>query len=153
MSVEPSKSLSLQGATSQTGTGITFPATQSASTDVNTLDDYEEGTFTPTITTTSGTLTAYTSAGSYTKIGNQIFLAFQFTITTNGTGAGSFLVGNLPFTVTSSVAQGFGAESAATGMMLNVQKYDNTRFQVTKYDYTYPGANGYVLNCRAFYTN
>jgi hypothetical protein len=142
------------GATpSASGAGISFPATQSASTDVNTLDDYEEGTFTPTIATTSGALTAYTSSGSYTKIGNQIFLAFTFTITTNGTGAGSFLVSNLPFTITSGVAQGVGAEGAATGMMLNVQKYDNTRFQVTKYDYTYPGANGYVLSCRAFYTN
>ena len=38
------------GATPSTsGAGITFPATQSASTDANTLDDYEEGTFTPTV--------------------------------------------------------------------------------------------------------
>jgi hypothetical protein len=38
--------------------GITFPATQSASSNANTLDDYEEGTFTPTptaITVNSGT--------------------------------------------------------------------------------------------------
>ena len=32
---------------SASGAGITFPATQSASTDANTLDDYEEGTWTP----------------------------------------------------------------------------------------------------------
>jgi hypothetical protein len=35
------------GSTSATGTGIAFPAIQSASSDVNTLDDYEEGTWTP----------------------------------------------------------------------------------------------------------
>ena len=152
--VATTTSVAVGGSTlSGSGSGVQFPATQSASTDVNTLDDYEEGTFTPTIATTAGILLLYTSSGSYTKIGNQIFLAFTFTITTNGTGAGSFLVSNLPFTITSGVAQGVGAEGAATGMMLNVQKYDNTRFQVTKYDYTYPGANGYVLSCRAFYTN
>ena len=57
------------GAVPQTGTGITFPATQSASTDANTLDDYEEGSFTFTGTgfTTTPTKTAY-----YTKIGNQV---------------------------------------------------------------------------------
>jgi hypothetical protein len=34
---------------SASGSGISFPATQSASTNANTLDDYEEGTWTPTI--------------------------------------------------------------------------------------------------------
>jgi hypothetical protein len=69
LALEKDKSLALQGATPQTGTGITFPATQSASSDANTLDDYEEGSFTFTGTgfTTSPTKTAY-----YTKIGNQV---------------------------------------------------------------------------------
>ena len=54
---------------SASGSGITFPATQSASSDANTLDDYEEGSFTFTGTgfTTSPTKTAY-----YTKIGDQV---------------------------------------------------------------------------------
>jgi hypothetical protein len=43
--------IAVGGATPTTnGSGITFPATQSASSDVNTLDDYEEGDFTPSIT-------------------------------------------------------------------------------------------------------
>jgi len=37
------------GSTTATGTGIAFPATQSASSDVNTLDDYEEGTCSPVV--------------------------------------------------------------------------------------------------------
>jgi len=59
------------GAISNSGVGIAFPATQVASSDANTLDDYEEGTFTFTATgfTTSQTGTAY-----YTKIGNQVTL-------------------------------------------------------------------------------
>jgi hypothetical protein len=42
---------------SASGSGISFPATQSASSDANTLDDYEEGTWTPTVNnmTTTGT--------------------------------------------------------------------------------------------------
>ena len=42
--------LGLGGAIPSSGTGITFPATQSASSNANTLDDYEEGTWTPTVT-------------------------------------------------------------------------------------------------------
>jgi len=54
------------------GTGITFPATQSASSDANTLDDYEEGTFTITVTA-GGTFTSL-NEGRYTKIGRQVFV-------------------------------------------------------------------------------
>ena len=63
------KTLALESATSVSGTGISFPSTQSASSDANTLDDYEEGSFTFTGTgfTTSPTKTAY-----YTKIGDQV---------------------------------------------------------------------------------
>ena len=47
---------------------IKFPATQVASSDVNTLDDYEEGSFTPT-----GNGITFTSAsGTYTKIGRAV---------------------------------------------------------------------------------
>jgi hypothetical protein len=45
---------------STSGAGITFPATQSASSDANTLDDYEEGTFTPVYSPASGAFTTLT---------------------------------------------------------------------------------------------
>lgn len=71
---------------------VKFPATQSASADTNTLDDYEEGTFTPTVggSTTAGTYT-YTGnqIGWYTKIGDRVFFSFDVevnTVTTAGTG-------------------------------------------------------------------
>jgi hypothetical protein len=83
---------------SASGAGITFPATQSASTDANTLDDYEEGTWTPTVvgTSTAGTVTYTTQVGRYTKIGNRVF--YQFTVTyTSGTGTGFLRVTGLPF--------------------------------------------------------
>ena len=41
-------------------TSVAFPATQSASADANTLDDYEEGSWTPTVSATAGSITSYT---------------------------------------------------------------------------------------------
>lgn len=52
------------------GTGITFPATNAASSDLNTLDDYEEGTWTPTYV--NFTITSGTSEARYTKVGRVI---------------------------------------------------------------------------------
>jgi len=82
------------------GAGITFPATQSASSDANTLDDYEEGSFSPTIegSTTAGTGTYAVQTGSYTKIGNRVFFNIYLSWTAH-TGTGNLRVGNLPFTI------------------------------------------------------
>ena len=87
------------GNTSATGTGIAFPATQSASSDANTLDDYEEGTWTPTVfgSTTAGTYTITASNSRYRKIGSQVTVwgDVQFSAATGG--AGFVRIGNLPF--------------------------------------------------------
>ena len=90
------------GSTSANGTGITFPATQSASSDVNTLDDYEEGTWTPTFSfSTNGDLsvTYTTQVGSYTKIGNTVRLAFNIVTSafTHTTASGNAQIATLPF--------------------------------------------------------
>ena len=85
------------GATPGTG-GIAFPATAVAVADPNTLDDYEEGTWTPSPTslTVVGTPT-YT--GTYTKIGRMVFvrLRVQSTVTTASTLNTTSFAG-LPFT-------------------------------------------------------
>ena len=94
--------IGLGGATPSTsGTGITFPASASASTNANTLDDYEEGTFTPTIlgTTTAGTFTPNASYtyGRYTKIGRLVHVYFGL-VYSSFTGTGNIKLGGLPFT-------------------------------------------------------
>jgi hypothetical protein len=98
------------GATPSTsGAGITFPATQSASSDANTLDDYEEGTFTPTlIDNSSNQPTSYGNrVGTYTKIGNQVTIQVYLAVATvGGTISGSVSIGNMPFT-SSSTANAF----------------------------------------------
>ena len=91
----------LQGAGyPQTGTGITFPATQSASSNANTLDDYEEGTFTATLTcTTSGTITLGYNTLYYTKIGRQVTILGYLSVNSVSSPVGNVQLNGLPFTV------------------------------------------------------
>jgi hypothetical protein len=57
-----------------TANGIKFPGTQVSSADANTLDDYEEGTWTPTVSGGSISGTGITYTGRYTKIGRLVTL-------------------------------------------------------------------------------
>jgi len=82
--------------------GVQFPATQSASADANCLDDYEEGTWTPSV---GGTATYYAQEGKYTKVGKLINCFFDFSINLIGTGSTSAISG-LPFTNSSTIATG-----------------------------------------------
>ena len=96
--------LGVGGATpSASGSGITFPASMSDSTDANTLDDYEEGTWTPTVigSTTAGTGTYSSQLGRYTKVGRLVSLEV-YLIWSAHTGTGNLQFSNLPFTVNSS---------------------------------------------------
>ena len=112
--------VSVGGATPSTsGAGITFPATQSASSDANTLDDYEEGTFTATITG-MGSATNNDVTARYIKIGRVVTLYFPFTNYTANAGSGSsdvFVA--LPFPVlggsNTTAAIGLQSGGSATG--------------------------------------
>jgi hypothetical protein len=90
------------------GDGIYLGVTSATAS--NLLDDYEEGTWTPTITSGGGTLTNRTF-GYYTKIGRMVHLLFQLELSASGTGAAR--IGGLPFTAsdifTASVYHGVSA--------------------------------------------
>jgi len=98
--------LALQGAsTSATGVGITFPATQSASTDANTLDDYEEGSWTPAIAfggASVGVTYNAATAGSYVKIGRQVTVTGLIILTSKGSSVGSASLTGLPFPISNT---------------------------------------------------
>lgn len=81
---------------------IAFPATQVPSANPNTLDDYEEGTFTPTITfSTPGNLAVTYSqqTGDYTKIGRLVTVRISIVTSafTYTTASGVFQIAGLPF--------------------------------------------------------
>jgi hypothetical protein len=109
------QTLALDSAVPNAGTGITFPATQSASSDANTLDDYEEGTWTPTVTNAG--ITSYSSSGIYTKIGNAIYLQAKITLTNVGTASGSMSIQSLPFTPASGSKFASAYRNDSTGVM------------------------------------
>jgi len=106
------------GNTSATGAGIAFPATINASSDANTLDDYEEGTWTPVVTSQSGSITSYTATGNYTKIGRTVTLYCNVQITSAGTASGQLFITGAPFnTLSSAQYMGVTRETTATGFI------------------------------------
>jgi len=131
---------------SASGVGIAFPSSQSASSDANTLDDYEEGTFTPTYTFTSGsaTITAY---GYYTKVGNAVTVNCYVGITAIGTASGSATLAGFPFTAknTSNRTVGFGVNGDNwVGTVGSVSGYITSNTTVGGFYYQGTGsANGF----------
>jgi hypothetical protein len=98
------------GSTSANGIGIAFPATQSASSDANTLDDYEEGTWTPNQGAGLTVVGAFSSSGTYTKVGRMVYVRGVVTGATSiSCSSGTTITMNLPFTTLS------GTDNAGSG--------------------------------------
>ena len=91
------------------GNGIDFSATGNGSGTMTSelLDDYEEGTWTPTLYghTTAGT-TSGTLTGKYTKIGREVFATVQFAAVSLSSAGGRLYMGGLPYTAVSGAAGG-----------------------------------------------
>jgi hypothetical protein len=90
------------GGVLQLKSGITFPATQVASSDANTLDDYEEGTWTGVFTFSGTPQTSSNSfTGRYTKVGRivsvQSYLLIGASGFVKGPAAGGLQITGLPF--------------------------------------------------------
>jgi hypothetical protein len=80
--------------------GITFPATQVSSADPNTLDDYEEGTWTPNQGSGITVVGTFSSSGLYTKIGRVVTVWLRIQASTSLTvSADGIICTNLPFEV------------------------------------------------------
>ena len=95
------KTIGLFGGVSGGGIGqLKFPSTQNPSSDANTLDDYEEGVWTPVIGGAGGTSgqTYVTQAGLYVKIGQLVVLYGSIELSAKGTITGNVVISGLPFT-------------------------------------------------------
>jgi hypothetical protein len=111
-------------------TKVTFPATQVASADANTLDDYEEGTWTPAIqgTSVAGTQTYAVLVGRYTKIGNMVYVTCYIQMSAKDAAtSGDIRIVGLPFT------------SANTGSLYQPLAVGMWSFDLDA-NYTYVGA-------------
>lgn len=132
--------IGLGGTTPTTsGTGITFPAAQSASTDANTLDDYEEGTWTPSWTASSGSMTYSKQSGLYTKIGRFVNARCHIITTANNSLSGTIQLNGFPFTVS----------EFATGSVF----VENVNIQASVTFFAYVEINTTVAKLRYFTNN
>lgn len=104
--------------------GIQFPAVQVPDADVNTLDDYEEGTWTPNLQFGGAAvgMTFTSRAGAYVKIGSLVYFTLDVFLLAKGSSTGAAGIPNLPFTngaFIGSATVGYAANlSSIAGQML-----------------------------------
>lgn len=104
------------------GRGIDFSANANApGMTSEVLNWYEEGTWTPTMTSASGTTTVNSSSARYTRIGDKVFVVFQINYSTDASvSTSNFTIGGLPFTSRATFnSRGFVTSSNWTGSDLN----------------------------------
>jgi 3D (Asp-Asp-Asp) domain-containing protein len=149
-----------------TAKAIAFPATQVASSDANTLDDYEEGTWTPGVSFGGASvgITYTVQSGGYTKIGSQVTVWAQIAMSAKGSSTGTARITGLPFTNVNSPGRSEGATAAfnfwvnmtGTPVMLGyVQNNANTIYLMLGNAANSTGGmgDGYFTNSSAFYFN
>jgi len=130
LTIDSSGNLTAPNSLTSTG-GIYLGGTASA----NLLDDYEEGTWTPTVTAQSGTLGSYTLTNcKYIRIGQLVNIMGQVKITSVGTGSNALRL-SLPFVTTNVSFGGSGAEKTTLGYQCAVFG-ETTGLNIRKYDFT-----------------
>lgn len=120
--------------------GIEFPATALVPTNTNTLYDYEEGTWTPTLEATSSnpTVTYTAQNGNYVKIGKLVFASCYLSTSAKSGGSGSLKIVGLPFTAASGNAN-------YAGGMLGAQSRISINTNCTGFSPQVQGGTSYML--------
>ena len=126
--------ITTSGLKMENGKGIDFSATggtsaSGASTASHLLDDYEEGTWTPGISTTGNSFDSGTTSGRYIKIGKQVIATmFLNNSSNNSFGSGQLIITGLPYTCNSNNAQ-----STPTPVMTRYINPPSGAFHLTTY--------------------
>ena len=135
------------------GKGIDFSATAGTGTS-ELFSDYEEGTWTPVVTPTTGTFTAVTiNYATYVKVGGIVHVSAKYTLTTIGSGGGSMLIAGFPYALSSG--QGgieFVGRHVNTGDLMSGQ-FSGSIFSFEKYDGTSSTAASGVYTFMFTYRN
>jgi len=152
------------GLISANGGQIKFPASQNASSDANTLDDYEEGSWTPAFNLL-GTLTYSQQTGKYTKIGRMVTVSCNMALSSTDStqDASVALVTGLPFTAANTTQgstcllteslKGTGSASAPnTFFVLADAASTNLRLYANNYNGTLALKSYFSSATRATYT-
>lgn len=128
--------ISNAGVISLTSGALKFPATQIASANANTLDDYEVGTWTPTIEDSdhsSKSQTYGTRAAQYIRIGDLVYVDFTMAITGLGTltTSSGADIGGLPFAASSTVSSTAGFMCITTAVGMNITSGENMAARIS----------------------
>lgn len=128
--------------------GIDFTAnTPAAGMTSQLLNWYEEGTWTPTVTASTGTITNVVTNGTYTRIGRQVTIYARIEINNNGTGAGDLRVTGMPYAAADAeMFNCAGREDRTVGFAWAASAVSATEIRMTKYDGTYPGGTLYEFS-------
>ena len=128
--------LTYDGTTLTLGSGqIKFPSTQNGSSNANTLDDYEQGVFCPTLlddTLCASECQAYNiQVGRYTKVGDRVHINLYIRTTSIGnlSTCNGASIGGLPFP-TANVTNGAGGLAVGEGAGLNIASGTNPTVSV-----------------------
>jgi hypothetical protein len=99
-------------------TGVLFGTDTAAA---NTLDDYEEGTWTPAITAMNNTSSVVIDTSEYTKIGNMVFAQLKGSFSVTSASALTHFLFSLSVSQASSVLPigGGGTVKAPSGLRIN----------------------------------
>lgn len=104
---------------------VTFPATQVASANINTLDDYKEGTWTPVLTSGFTTSGVVTTAGTFTKIGRVVVITFAVSATSVSPASGAVMSG-LPYPAVAIASLGSAGAGAGTLASMTITSSGST---------------------------
>jgi hypothetical protein len=124
---------------SGSGSGVQFPATQSASTNANTLDDYEEGTWTP-VDGSGASLSFTTANATYTKVGRFVSLVCSLSFPSTASASVANISG-FPFTIATNA---YPPAITMTDALINI--VGNGMSATTGMRLWKQGSNQYVIN-------
>ena len=107
---------------------LAFPAISNPSADPHTLDEYREGSWTPTLSfggASAGVAYASPTAGRYTRIGRSVNVSASLAISSRGTSSGPAALGGLPFVAANdgqmvAASVGFATGISAAGAVLGL---------------------------------
>lgn len=126
------------------GKGIDFSANGG-----DILSQYDEGTYTPVVTASSGAITSYTSSGRFTRVGRMVTAVLTFKITNIGTASGA-IIATLPSSTDAGIVYIGAGRDDNTGNM--VQGRVITAIPGSIYFATYANASIAATNTEVFFT-
>lgn len=106
-------------------------------------------TFTPTVTSSGGSITSYTASSAYAVVGKMVFISITITLANNGTGSG-YVIATLPFNNAAGNYILSGRENVTEGKQLQGYITSNT-CRIYDYANAYPGTTNSVLMVSGFY--